>query len=92
MLETIAIKVFKAVKIIVKIIKNYKSYVKAKAAFLNYKTLMKETHPFYNFKVKIAPFQKISPFELFGHFSVFYYWVSDFLKDKYNLNILSLGG
>jgi hypothetical protein len=85
MLKKIAIRTFK-------IIKNYKLYVKAKAAFRNYKALMKETHPFYNFKVKIVPFQKVSPFEFFDYYSVFYYWVSDFLKDKVKLNILSLGG
>jgi hypothetical protein len=85
MLNKIAIRAFK-------IIKSYKLLIKSIVAFRNYKTLMNEQHPFYNFKVKIVPFQKISPFEFFDYYSVFYYWVSDILKDKYNLNILSLGG
>jgi hypothetical protein len=69
-----------------------RDYLKSKKMFCHYKATMDSSHFFFNFPVKIVPFQQISSFEFFDYYSVFYYLVADFLKDKDGLDILTLGG
>jgi hypothetical protein len=73
-------------------IRNYSLLKKSEKIFRHYKVSMDSSHLFFHFPVKIVPFQQIPSFEFFDYYSVFYYWVSDFLKDKDSLNILTLGG
>jgi hypothetical protein len=73
-------------------IRNYSLLKKSEKIFRHYKASIDINHLFFHFPVKIVPFQQISSFEFFDYYSVFYYWISDFLKDKDSLNILTLGG